>query len=379
MRIRAQALFTLAFVAIASLRPATFQSADAQSSGIGLITVVTNTPGILSGNGTPSSKLSALLTTDGVTLSGTGAAGSPITYLLTSTEAGHFADGSHGALDFDGSATVAGYAPSSSVYTINGGDLYPTTMIVRTGVTVRTVGVRVIARNSIELAGTGKISSSGNNAVGATGGAACAGFTITGGKAGPNGGTGVGTAGTAGSVNTPRGWSVATGGSNAGSGGSGVSAGGSGGAAGAVVSTAAGDLYNLKSAIEQRFPSTDTFLCNGSDGCAPSGGAGGGNGTNAGGGGGGGACNAVVGAPVFTGTGTIEANGGAGGNGVNGATGTGGGGGGKGGIAVVFYSRGTAPTVTVTGGAKGLHGSGGGNDGNNGGDGMIMLYKVGDQ
>lgn len=352
------------------------QHAEAQSAtSHGLHRVATSATGICTGDGTVATPLACSITTDGTSLSGTGSAGSAITYLLTNSDMGAFGDGLDGPCAFDGTTTVVGIAPTGgNTYTLTG-DLYCSTVDVDPGITVKTNTWRLFAHTS--LINDGVVSSSGNPASGATGGAAITATNggLTGSCSGGTGGTGVGPQGGAPAAGTPRGWAAL---GSSGKGGNGVSAGGAARALGAVYTAAQGDIATVQNAIAHR-SANNVFIASG--GCGATGGsAGGGGGAGTtGGGGGGGAADMVIGAPVFTGSGTFEAKGGNGGNGSNSGTATGGGGGGKGGYMTLIYSRGTAPTGVVTGGTKGTHGSGGGTDGDNGTDGLAVIWMVGAQ
>lgn len=373
-------LFALALSAIVvGERVQLTQSVDAQPvAPSGLRAVTTNAPGICSGSGLTTNPLDCHVTTDGVSLSGTGSAGAPITYLLPNSDMGVFGSGLDGACVFDGAASVTtlggSIAPAANVYTLLS-DIHCTTISISSGVTVFTNTWRIFARTS--LANSGKISCNGNDASGATAGAAITATNggLTGGCAGATGGTGVGAQAPAGNPGTPLGWASLGGG---GAGGAGVSGGGASRALGAVYTAAQGDIATIQNAIQHR-STNNVFISSGGCGAVGGSAGGGGGAGTTGGGGGGGACNVVVVAPIFTGSGTIEAKGGNGGNGSNSGTATGGGGGGKGAYVTLAYSNGTAPTATVTGGAKGLHGSGGGVDGNNGTDGLVHVWNVGAQ
>lgn len=365
------------YVLLFFLFSCSYQSADAQAVGpSSLQRVNVSAAGICTGDGKTATPLACTLTTDGVTLSGSGTSGSPIVFLSV-VAAGAYGDGYDGACNFDGSTTpVAGATLAGSVYTQQR-DIYCATIDVDSGVTVVTNQWRTIAQNSFN--NDGVVTNDGNPGSTFNGGAAKAGNTIGGGGAGAVGNTGAGTAGGAGTAETPRGFSAATGGGNAGAGGAGVSAGGAGGVTGAVFTLGRGDMHDgYLWAIGWTGGGSQaaaTFAC--VVNCSPGGGGGGGNGTVRGGGGGGGAGGMVLAAPVFTGSGTFTARGGAGAAGAAGTGNVGGGGGGKGGLVVVGYSQGTAPTIAVTGGAGGAHGGTGGSDGVAGSAGLVLTFPIG--
>lgn len=295
-----------------------------------------------------------------------------------------WSDGSDGALDFDGSSTVAGLVPAGGVYTLTE-DLYPTDVTVRTGATVYTDGYRILGTGDLLVEGTGVISHNGLPGGDGTGGAATnAGATLGKGGAGGIGGSNgspSGGAGSTGGTNTVRTWSNSggTGGATTVAGVAGVvgkGGGGGGGSTGAGGSSAAtahtslmGDVSSLLHGIAGR-GAAGTVFAGGSGG-----GGGGGDGTNNGGGGGGGAGPIVI---AMAGTisapaNAIRARGGAGGSSTAGNTG--GGGGGGGGFIVTIQKGGTAPTCSVTGGAGGGK-TGTGAVGGAGGAGRVVSFVL---
>lgn len=262
--------------------------------------------------------------------------------------------GYDGEADFDGTATVLGHAPSGNVYTLTR-DIGPTRMQVRSGVTIRPAGYKIVARE-LWLYGTCIIHADGGDgidAVGATkGGAGTAilsvgSAVILGGSAngggGGQGGETASEAGDAGAVGT----SVAIGlGGDGATGVAGQASDGAGGAAGAAGTVSGTDAYSASLDNLTRLMRGVSLIHGGSGG-----GAGGGGGATAaaadgGGGGGGGAGGGVLmiscGALVLSSwTGRISADGGDGGNGAAGAgaAGDGGqGGGGGGGVVHLLYA-----------------------------------------
>ena len=350
------------------------------------------------------------------------------------TIAGSFAwggDGSDGAVTFDGTSTVLGLAPASSVYTLSR-DIFCTNLTINSGVTIKsnnfaifcagTLTVNGTIQNNGTAAGSIPASGAGGNASGSSGGSA--GSTVVtggsasghyarlattglGGNAGGAGATGNGSQGTAGgnggtpsrapfASTAPTTGSAGAAGGAGGNGGTGTGAAArSGGSAGGAPTVAVFPGQVPSNAIAGVFFNNGTTVSaygfqNGSNGSAPGGGGGGGDGTNAGGGGGGsgaeGGPAGIVGifakSIVVGASGAIQCNGGAGGNGGNGASptagnaggggGGGGGSGGQGGIMWLVYASltnsGTIQAVGGAGGTGGTHGTGHGT-GANGTDG----------
>lgn len=262
-----------------------------------------------------------------------------------------YGDGSDGTVTFDGSTTILGMAPSSSVYTAVR-DLYLAAGTINNGVTLKMAGFVLYVQGT--LTNNGTIHNNGANGANPAGGAAGAAGTL--GAAGTGGGAG----GTAGGIASAA--STLNIGGRGGQGGNGSSAAGPvagtvsapgatvpipHGFVGALVLSYAGWLAGV--AVGFR--------------CGTGGSGGSGDSTNAGGGGGGSGGPLLISAKTIAGTGAIQSRGG---NGANGAgTGnTGGGGGGGGGWAAVVSSSVSAgavsgQTIDTTGGTGGtLHGTG---------------------
>ena len=270
-----------------------------------------------------------------------------------------FGGGFDGQADFDGAATILGHAPAANVYTLVR-DISCTKMWVRTGVTVRPAGHRIMARE-LFLIGTAIIhgdGSAGGNAGTPTAGAkgdpprnessANTGTTIGGGDSGGPGGAGGATPSETGANGVVgEDITVGLGGDGAagtnGTAGGGPGGGPGGGQAGGTVSGTNANILSLDNITRlMRGP----LLIHGGAG---GGGAGGGGansaGADGGGGGGGGAGGGVVLVVVDkltldAWTGRISGNGGDGGAGAEGSgtagVGGGGGGGGGGGVVVVY-------------------------------------------
>lgn len=271
-----------------------------------------------------------------------------------------FGDGSDGAIVFDGSTLHNGYsALSGGTYTLSR-DIYATTVVVNTGVTIKPVGYRIFATVSVTGLGTAAITAFGNNGTAAgAGGANSGNGSLGAGQAGAAGGTAAGTIGNGGGMGT----------GNSGAGGAG--SGGAGGGAGTPPTTNANQLTHpqvmLVGAVN--FQGTVTALRGGSGG-----GGGGGDGTNKGGGGGSGGGLIVIIAPTVTWGGSMTATAGAGGSPTTGNCG-GGGGGAGGSIFVYTRSAASLGSTTVNGGAGGTK-VGTGVNGTGGNNGSVLNFVM---
>jgi hypothetical protein len=252
-------------------------------------------------------------------------------------------DGSDGAVTFDGSTTVLGLVPSSSVYTLTR-DIFCTNITFTGSASIKAAGYRIYARGTIDTTGSSITSNSTTSIIAAFGanGATGSGGGATGGPGGivlggSSGGQPVlGGSGLAGQAIT------ASMGGVGGSGGNGNS--GSGGAGGTVTAPSA----LLGSPRITPTPSLlGMILGNGGGGVGAitllqggSGGGAGGGGT-ASYGGGGGAGGGILGVMARTlklkTAADISCRGGSGGAGASSGTGTGGGGGGGGGVLILCY------------------------------------------
>lgn len=311
-----------------------------------------------------------------MSLSGTAAAGSilmttgtdgystwkPFPRLLNDTQ---FGDASDGSVTFDGVTDCLSFSTrSGSTYTLTR-CVYLASATVNSGVTVLGGGFRMFV-NGI-LTNNGTISYAGNNASGATGGAARAANFIGGGSAGGNGALGL--AGTAGSASTPN----ACGGAG-GAGGAGTLA---GGAAGSItVPTAATGGVRIVNALPYMTTLNNTSLTNPALRGGSGGGGGGGTsvlGTGGGGGGGGGAL--MIAAYQLDGNGLLTCAGGNGGSGSGAGKAGGGGGGGGGFLVVVTRINNFAGTLSVAGGVGGT-GVNTGANGTAGTDGLLKQFTL---
>jgi hypothetical protein len=354
----------------------------------------------------------------------------------SSTSSNLFGDGSDGAVTADGTTTVACLgAPSGTTYTMTR-DCYFTTLVVNSGVTVKTASNRLLAQTSITNSGTiqnaGNTGGGGGGASGtnhSTGGTAGSNSSqlLAGslpapvasvpGKTGANGSTGVGSSGTSGSngnsanlnLSTTVGATGVAGGNGGASGASGGNnAGGTGGTAGSGgPSQLAKSSPHEISIAKMLYDATGSALePGGANGGGGSGASGGGDATNNGGGGGGAGGGGSDGGPLVMLSPTIMLNaasvinvsggnggvGGAGGTPTVGNCGGGGGGaggdGGNGGILVRIYStltnNGTDNVSGGTGGTGGAAGTGvgtgtngtAGTNGNNGNSGLIYNLQL---
>lgn len=298
-------------------------------------------------------------------------------------------------MTFDGTTTVLGMVPSGNTY-VAVRDLFLTTGTVNSGVSLNMSGFRLHCQTS--LTNNGRIHDNGGNGVTAVsntqpaGGLAAGigyyGQTAAVGRPGSNG-----TPGVAGAPNTGISWpgyaignaassltTGVTGGAGQGGGGAGAAgaAGSAGGVTAATSTAAQGSPHDLNQRMrgkpENGSPSGGTIA-------NWAGGSGGGTGSVtaasswSGGSGAGGGIIGVF-AKLYTGSGTIEAKGGASGasfwTSPNAGVSNGSGGGG-GGVAVVVVGPGSStPTISVAGGAGGTPANGG-STGGAGGAGLSYL------
>lgn len=328
------------------------------------------------GTGSSGSALNCTPTTDG-TLTGTGSAGSPLSAAaaLGTLNFGWFGDGSDGTVTFDGTTTILGLVPSSNTYTMTR-DIFCHNCTINSGVSI-TGGYRFLDDGVLVL--NGKIHRNGGAGSTPTGGIAPVSALF---QAGQNGGAGGSTAGAAATAGTnspqdaPNGCvtSFAAAAANGGrcqGGGGGAGAGGVGAVGGNQPQIGVGNVNVLWQGFGCRQGSSVTY----SAGTGGGGGRGDAANVKSGGGGGGSGGCVVVSARQITGSGSIEAHGGAGANGQAGGN-TGGGGGGGGSLVMVFIGTGTCPTIDVTGGAAGA-GVGTGTSGGTGGNGVSHCMKGG--
>lgn len=280
-----------------------------------------------------------------------------------------FGDGSDGAANFDGSATVLTLVPASMVYTLTR-DIYCTNLIVGSGVTIRTAGFCIFFSGI--LSGSGRITAKGNDAVGATAGAL---FSLVGTLKTSAGGGGNGRSDLGAGSNASGSGGNNIGGGTGGAGGQadGGNAGGAGGTSSAPAA-GAGTIRDMSVLYRRTIIGSATAGFSGSTG----GGGGGcnpGTGTATSGGGGGAAHGLIVCGRVWDWTGTLDADGGAGASAV--ATGdgkAGGGGGGPGGWLLAIGEKGISKgTIRAAGGALGT-GVGGGSNGVAGTAGLVVQF-----
>lgn len=318
------------------------------------------------------------------------------TDLARSSTISFFGDGSNGVGVADGTTSIAGIAPSTSIYTLTK-DVYFTDLTISTGVTIRPNGYKIYCTGTLTMNGTAKIERNGNaggnggnggigvTGTGGTAGAALAAGSLIGSEAGAAGQVSLQTGGAANNgipgnpgnnvSNSLGGNGVSGGASNGGSGGS---SGGSGGTA-----TAANIKLMPGWSLQYLLDITSTgatvkYTNSAGAGGGASGGAQAVAGANGGGGGGGGSAGGII--AIFAkiiiigASASITAIGGVGGNGGSGANGTGGGGGGgNGGIVIMaYYSLTNSGTITLTGGNGGT----GGTAGTNGTTGTSYLFQL---
>jgi hypothetical protein len=154
-------------------------------TGTGIVTInsTAGSSGVTSVTASGSG-ISATPTSGAVVLANTGilsvVGGSNVTVTTTSgvatvnaTASGvaaNYGDGTDGAVTFDGTTTILGFVPSSSIYTLTR-DIFCTTITVNSGVTVKTGSFRLFANSAVVCNGT--IENLGNDgANGSVGGAA---------------------------------------------------------------------------------------------------------------------------------------------------------------------------------------------------------------
>jgi hypothetical protein len=300
--------------------------------------------------------------------------------LTTPAGLGIYGDGSDGTVTFDGATTILGMVPAANIYTLTR-DFFFAGVTINNGVTIKTNGYRLFVSGTLTGGGaTAAIQWNGQDAAANVNGAAIQNTTATinagnaansPGTAGAAGGVGVGTAGTS--------YGAAGGRSLGAVGGSGGTGSGGAGGAGGTITTPGANQSILRSSVlggsgfifaAQNAAAPTLFHAAGGTG----GGAGGGDGANSGGGGSGGAI-VLVYAKTFSGTGVIQARGGAGG--IPSAGNRGGGGGGGGGFVTVVSESVVAGaisgwTIDANGGAGGA-GTGTGTAGTTGGNGTAVL------
>lgn len=283
-----------------------------------------------------------------------------------------YGDGSDGNATLDGTTTVLGMVPVSSVYTATR-DLLFQTLTLDNGVTLAMSNFRLFVRElDGPLTGMAFIASDGGpgntSFVGSSG--ICPVGSMPGGAAGGEGvGNQAGQPGITGS-SCPR---MLAAGGTAGAGGAGGT--GVGGAAGGTVAQdpTFGEVNTYPSAVLGTWPSKPGNTITGGGG----GGSGGSDtGSGRGGGGGSGGGWLVVCARVWSGLITLRARGGRGGDGYALGTASGGGGGGKGGIVTWLSSLATIPTTDVSGGVGGA-GENSGANGTNGTAGFVINLSGG--
>jgi len=300
-----------------------------------------------------------------------------------------FGSGIDGNLNFDGAATVTGFAglslaPVATVYTLTR-DIFANNLTLAVGATIKNNGYRIFVSNALALGGLihnngGNGGNSAGNAAGAAG-AAGLGALLWRGLAGGAGGA-VTAAGVAGVGGTAA-WYGAQAGATAAGANGGLFAGGGGGAndigtAGATVAAlvVGNQLVNSHHTQDLLQAICARTINNADVDMTPSSGGGGRGGSISGGGGGGGgsAGSIVVSARTITGAGSITANGG---NGGNGNLGGGGGGGGGGALLMLITTSSTLPTTSASGGAAGAAGATvGAQPGGTGGNGQVVTYRL---
>ena len=305
---------------------------------------------------------------------GTGSSTATAARTALGLDVDHFGDGSDGALNFDGAATVLGMAPVASVYTLTR-DILATDVTHGTGVRVEMAGFIPYCSGTWTFAdSTSILSRDALHASGTTGSSGMTGTSTTigvSGNSGVNGRstTGAGTAGTGATRST---------GSNGGSGGSVASgAGGPGGVATAPTAVH-GTWRTLSFALRLgRFFSGTSVLLATAGGSGGAGGCNTGAGTASSGGSGASSTPAQVFIRWIVGAGIIRTRGGNGGNAAATGAGTAGGGGGGGGSPLYVVTQTVSPPATLSAlGGTGGNGAGGGPAGNDGINSTAFLLRV---
>lgn len=256
-----------------------------------------------------------------------------------------FGDGADGVVNFDGTTTVLGLAPSSGVYTLTR-DIYLAggSQVSGTAVVIARA-YRIFCSGTFTVGSTATVHADGPAGVGSAGGDGGSTGTVLLGGIGGAGNAGAG--GGSGTNITP-----ALGGAG-GAGGASSGGGVGGGSAGGTVTRAssAGNPRTYANAFITAFATQWK-------------GGGGGTGGNAaasstGGGGGAGGSILYIAAWDLVITGTVRANGGNGGNASGAGTGAGGGGGGGGGALVMIYHTKSGAGSTLTAATNTAGGTGG--------------------
>lgn len=283
-----------------------------------------------------------------------------------------FGDAADGSVTLDATGSVGWASLAGSVYTMTR-DAYLRDLTINSGVTLRQQGFQPFVKGTLKNIGT--YEAKGNDATGATAGAAVSNLGTWGYWAGGGGnGAGPTTGNVTGSIGGGSGGnSIGGGGGNGGA--AGAQAGGTGNTSTAPPTNATG-WRDLGFFVRRRVYTVATVgYLNGSGGGG--GGAVAGDGVNSGtgGGGGGGGLNCYVFCNILNNSGTIRSLGGNGANGTvaGGTTKAGGGGGGSGGGVIVAANVVVnLGTVTSTGGSFG-NGAGGGNNGVGGTAGTVLI------
>lgn len=257
-----------------------------------------------------------------------------------------FGDGADGVVNFDGTTTVLGLAPSSGVYTLTRDVLLASGSQVSGTAVINCANFRVFCNGTFTVGSTATVHNNGNSAVGTTGGTATASGSVLTNLAGGSGAAGA--SGGAGGADANVGSGGAGGAGGASSGGPGTG----GGSAGGTSTTAAvnGSIRSLLSIFQSVKTTAEKRWVGGAGGRA-------GNAAASSTGGGGGAGGSILYLLVYdlVVNGTVTAAGGVGGAGTGAGTGAGGGGGGGGGAAVIVYhtKSGTASTFAAATNAAG--------------------------
>lgn len=286
------------------------------------------------------------------------------------TVPGEYGDGSDGIINFDGSTTVLGLVPSSSVYTLTRDVFLAGGSQVSGSAVIKTANYRIFCNGTFTVGASAVVHADGNAASGTTGGTGTGVGTLA---TGSTGGSGVAGANGSGGSSASAGVGGACGAGGASSGGPGI--GGGVGSSSLTLNPQQSAPHSLATAYGTAPGSGSPVSWVGGKG-GP-----GGNAAASSTGGGGGAGGLVLQMTVYNlvATGLLRAAGGAAGAGTGAGTGAGGGGGGAGGALILVYHTKSGAGSTFTAATNAPGGAGGapqgaGKTGAVGGDGKI--YEI---
>lgn len=262
---------------------------------------------------------------------------------------GAYGNGADGVVNFDGSTTVLGLAPSSGVYTLTRDVFLAGGSQVSGTAVIKCANYRIFCNGTLTIGSTATVHNDGNAASGTTGGTATSAGTLLATTAGANGGAGgAGTSGTAPSQGI--GGDGGNGGSSSGGPGTGGGLAGTGGVAAPPTSSSRPNSLLTSHMIA----SAATRWGGGTSGSSGSAAA-----SSTGGGGGAGSGVLEIYVYNLVANGLIRVAGGAGGAASGAGTGAGGGGGGGGGGLILVYHTKSGSGSTFTAATNAPGGTGG--------------------